>query len=129
MPATDTGAFSSPAQPGGAAQCSSQGRADFVRPASSAEDAARGPQVGGKRKHSDGSAEHLGTTGASGQSLQVADNPLKGAHATGLALSWPRNARDLNTVLALASPILPQDLGKDVRKSKAHSNSWHGALY
>ena len=71
VPATDTAAFSSPALPGGAAECNSKGRAGFVHPASSAEDATRGPQVGGKRKHSDGSVEHLGTTGTSGQTLQV----------------------------------------------------------
>ena len=97
VPTTDTGALSSPAQPGGVVQSSSEVRAAFVRPASSAEDATRGPQVGDKRKHSDGSEEHLGTTGTSGQSLQIAENLSKGALTTCLALSWPRNASDLNT--------------------------------
>ena len=92
VPATDSGAFSSRAQPGGAVQDGSEGRAAFVRPASSAEDATRGTQVGDKRKHSDGSTLHVGTTDTSGQSMQVADNPSKGALATCVALSWPRNA-------------------------------------
>ena len=111
VPTPESESFSSPVHPAAGSKHRSERPAAFVRSSSSAEDATFEPQLGDKRKHSEACEEDSAHSGASGQTLQVADSPLKGAFAVGLALYCiPMTAMCCGPVLGGAVRIPPAKL-------------------
>ena len=86
LPEMEKGGFASPAQPGAAAQSSSQGPAPFVQSKFEVNIVTPQPQASNKRKHSEATEEYSAHPDTSGQGLQVVDNASKGTLLNCLAL-------------------------------------------